>query len=51
MLVGFLKLKRKEMPHHSTYRRILAEGVNVEELEKMSSIYLSRQKFIGNQVR
>jgi hypothetical protein len=41
MLVELLQLKRKRMPHHSTYRRILAEVVNVEELEAMSSAYLS----------
>lgn len=41
MLVDLLKLKRKKMPPHSTYRRILAEGVNVEELEAMSSAYLT----------
>jgi predicted transposase YbfD/YdcC len=50
MLADLLKLKRKRMPHHSTYRRILAEGVNVEELEQMSSVYLSGKKFFGKQV-
>ena len=34
-LQELLKLKRKSMPHHSTYRRIAAEVVDVEELEKM----------------
>jgi len=50
MLVDLLKLKRKKMPHDSTYRRILAEVVNVEELEQVSSAYLSRKKFFGKQV-
>jgi predicted transposase YbfD/YdcC len=50
MLVDLLKLKRKKMPHHSTYRRILAEVVNVEELEAMSSAYLSGKKYFGKQV-
>ena len=50
MLVDLLKLKRKRMPHHSTYRRILAEGVNVEELEHMSSAYLGGQKYFSKQV-
>lgn len=50
MLVGLLKLKRKKMPHHSTYRRILAEVVNIEELEQMSSAYLSGKKYFGKQV-
>jgi predicted transposase YbfD/YdcC len=38
------------MPHHSTYRRILAEVVNVEELEQMSSTYLGGKKYFGKQV-
>ena len=50
MLVDLLKLKRKKMPHHSTYRRILAEVVKVEELEAMSSAYLSGKKYFGKQV-
>jgi predicted transposase YbfD/YdcC len=50
MLGDLLKLKRKKMPHHSTYRRILAEVVNVEELEAMSSAYLSGEKYFGKQV-
>lgn len=50
MLVDLLKLKRKTMPHDSTYRRILAEVVNVEELEQVSSEYLSGKKFFGKQV-
>lgn len=32
MLADLLKLSRKTMPHHSTYRRILAEVIYVEEL-------------------
>jgi predicted transposase YbfD/YdcC len=50
MLVDLLKLKRKQMPHHSTYRRILAEVVDVEELERMSSAYLSGKQSFGKQV-
>jgi predicted transposase YbfD/YdcC len=50
LLVDLLKLERKEMPHHSTYRRILAEVVNVEELESVSSEYLSGKKYFGKQV-
>ena len=50
MLVDLLKLKRKRMPHHSTYRRILAEVVKVEELERMSSEFLSGKKYFGKQV-
>jgi predicted transposase YbfD/YdcC len=50
MMVDLLKLERKKMPHHSTYRRILADIVNVEELEQVSSEYLSGKKFFGKQV-
>ena len=49
-LAKLLKLKRKSMPHHSTYRRILAEVVNAQELEQMSSAYLSGKKYYGKQV-
>lgn len=50
LLADLLRLKRKKMPHHSTYRRILAEVVYVEELEQVSSRYLSGKKFFGKQV-
>lgn len=50
MLVDLLQLKREKMPHHSTFRRILADVVNVEEIEKMSSDFLSGKKFFGKQV-
>jgi len=38
------------MPHDSTYRRILGKVVDVEELEQVSSEYLSGKKFFGRQV-
>lgn len=50
LLVDLLQLKREKMPHHSTYRRILADVVNVEELEKMSSEFLAGKKYFGRQV-
>lgn len=50
LLADLLRLKRKKMPHHSTYRRILAEVIYVEELEQVSSRYLSGKKFFGKQV-
>lgn len=50
MLVDLLHLKREQMPHHSTYRRILADVVNVEEIENLSREYLSGKKFFGKQV-
>jgi predicted transposase YbfD/YdcC len=49
-LVDLLKLKRKSMPHDSTYRRILGKVVDVEELERVSSEYLSGKKFFGKQI-
>ena len=45
-----LKLKRKSMPHHSTYRRILGEVIAIDELEQMASRYLTEKKFFGRQV-
>jgi predicted transposase YbfD/YdcC len=50
MLVELLKLRRETMPADSTYRRILAEVVDVEELEQLSSEYLSGKKFFGKQI-
>jgi predicted transposase YbfD/YdcC len=50
MLVEMLGLKRREMPHHSTYRRILGEVVNVEELERVNQAYLSGKRYFGRQV-
>jgi len=45
-----LKLKRKSMPHHSTYRRIMGEVISVNELEQMVSRYLTGKQFFGKQV-
>jgi len=45
-----LNLKRKSMPHHSTYRRILGEVISIDELEQMASRYLTEKKFFGKQV-
>lgn len=50
MLREWLKLKHKQMPHHSTYRRILGESMYVEELEQASSLFLSEKKYFGKQV-
>jgi len=49
-LVDLFQLKRGKMPHDSTYRRILGKVVDVEELERLSSQYLSGKKFFGQQV-
>lgn len=44
-----LKLKRKQMPHHSTYRRIEADVLDPEELEQVVSTLLVGRKFFGKQ--
>lgn len=48
--IEVLKLKRKSMPHHSTYRRILGEVISVDELEQVVSTYLTEKKFFGKQI-
>jgi predicted transposase YbfD/YdcC len=45
-----LKLERKAMPHHSTYRRIAEEVICAEELEQMLSELWSAKRFFGKQV-
>ena len=50
MLCEALKLERKAMPHHSTYRRISAEVICAEELERMLSEMWSANRFFGKQV-
>ena len=47
--IEMLKLNRKSMPHHSTYRRIEAEVVDPEELEQVVSSVLAGRKFFGKQ--
>lgn len=49
MLCEALKLERKTMPHHSTYRRIAEEVICVEELEQMLSEQWSAKRFFGKQ--
>lgn len=50
MLSEWLKLKRKQMPHHTTYRRIAEKVVDPRELEQVVSTVLSGKKFFGKQV-
>lgn len=50
MLCEALKLGRKTMPHHSTYRRIADEVICVEELEQLLSKQWSSKRFLGKQV-
>lgn len=49
-IIEMLKLRRKTMPHHSTYRRIMADVINAEELELMVSDFLTGKKYFGKQV-
>jgi predicted transposase YbfD/YdcC len=37
-----LKLKRQRLPHHSTYRRILTDEINADDLENIFSEYLAQ---------
>jgi predicted transposase YbfD/YdcC len=50
LLCDALKLERKSMPHHSTYRRISEEVICVEELEEAVSDVLSGKRYFGKQV-
>jgi predicted transposase YbfD/YdcC len=50
LLCEALKLERKSMPHHSTYRRIAAEVICVEELEHMLGALWSEKRYFGKQV-
>src|SRR5688572_23405153 len=47
LLCEALKVERKTMPHHSTYRRIAAEVICVEELEQMLSEMWTDKRFFG----
>jgi predicted transposase YbfD/YdcC len=49
-LIEILNLKRKTMPHHSTYRRISEDVIDIEELEEVVSSVLSGRKYYGKQV-
>ncbi len=49
-LCELLPVARKSMPHHSTYRRILAEVIEWEALEQLVSRVLSGQRYFGKQV-
>jgi predicted transposase YbfD/YdcC len=50
LLCAALKVERKVMPHHSTYRRISEEVICAEELEQMLSEMWSAKRFFGKQV-
>jgi predicted transposase YbfD/YdcC len=45
-----LKLKRNCLPHHSTYRRILSEEIQVDQLEEIVAEYLAQLPKKGQDV-
>jgi len=49
-MIEMLRLQRGTVPHHSTYRRITEDVIDVEELEEVVSAALSEKKFFGKQV-
>ncbi len=49
-IASLLELKRKSMPSHHTYRRILAGGINEEEFEELSRKYFRHRGEAGYQV-
>lgn len=49
-LATMLRLKRKTMPCHNTYRRILAEAVDVDQLQELTSEYLQQRASSGTSV-
>lgn len=49
-LVEALKLKYPHVPHHSTYRRILGEVVDGEELERLVKEYFTQPPSEGQRV-
>jgi predicted transposase YbfD/YdcC len=49
-LIETLQLKRAHLPHHSTYRRILASGVDGEELEQLFHDFLTQLPQVGHSV-
>lgn len=46
-LVAMLRLPYPKVPHHSTYRRILAEVIDVEEFEALAGQFLQQQAEAG----
>lgn len=49
-LLAALQLKRQRLPHHSTYRRVLAEEIDEEELERIVGEYLTQLSRKGQDV-
>ncbi len=49
-LTEALRIKRKRLPHHSTYRRILTDEIDGDELEQIVGEYLSQLSKDGQDV-
>ena len=49
-LVEALRLKRKRLPHHTTYRRVLTDEVDGDEMEQIISEYLTQLPRKGQDV-
>lgn len=49
-LTEALRLERKRLPHHSTYRRILTDEVDGDELERIVGEYLSQLPRSGQDI-
>jgi hypothetical protein len=45
-----LKLKRKRLPHHNTYRRLLTDEISADELDILLSKYLAQLPKQGQEV-
>lgn len=49
-IAGMLGLKRKSMPSHHTYRRMLADGINEAEFEELTRKHFQHRGEAGYQV-
>jgi predicted transposase YbfD/YdcC len=50
LLTKALQIERKSAPHHSTYRRILSDVIDVDEFERVIAGYLTGKRHFGRQV-
>ena len=50
LLTTAMQIKRKSAPHHSTYRRILSDVIEVDEFEQVVASYLTGKRHFGREV-
>lgn len=50
LLTTAMQIKRKSAPHHSTYRRILSDVIEVAEFEQVMAGYLTGKRHFGREV-